>query len=465
MKKLKQAAIALFSLMILMPLAGFRFGEGIRSEIDNRMLQENPFGSEERAKVKSMPKAIAKFVNDRLGFRDEMILANMVLNDKIFGEMVHPTYRYGKSSYVFYREMATPVYGNYHELFADMVRRLQDYCEIRGIPFLFVFEPCKSRIMSEYLPAGVHYDSSWVDSFFCALDKRGVHYVDNSAVLRQKITEGKCVFNRQFDAGHWNEIGMYYGTNAILEELHKSFRGICSNNIEEFETSKALKSFLPVSKFPIHEYVPEIKIPLENIEDITSVYNSELERHKQFQNFGYFRNRVHLGGTPRVLFFQGSYLNKAMKYLKYSLGEYIHVHDYQNVLEFPYYFNIFQPECVVFEVAEDTIKDSYFDEKKIKNMQLNPRLQLIMEDTLHIEKYKLNPDNVSVQQSKALTKIIWNHAPNDIEFAWCLLDGEYDMRPHEGGGYEVTVKNEVWQEAQANLKFVVMKKEILYIYA
>ena len=40
------------------------------------------------------------------------------------------------------------------------------------------------------------------------------------------------------------------------------------------------------------------------------------------------------------------------KFLQTGLGEYIHVHNYENVLNFAYYFNIFQPECVVVEAAE-----------------------------------------------------------------------------------------------------------------
>ena len=124
MRYIKLAAIAAFSLMILLPLAGFRFEEGIVSEIDNRKLQENPFRPEELAKKTPLKNMIETYISDRIGFRDEMILAYTLLNDKLFGEMVHPTYRYGKDGYVFFRGMTTPVYGKYHETFADMVKQV-----------------------------------------------------------------------------------------------------------------------------------------------------------------------------------------------------------------------------------------------------------------------------------------------------------------------------------------------------
>lgn len=465
MRYIKMAAIAAFSMMVLLPLAGFRFGEGIVSEIDNRKLQENPFRLEERAKKQGLRKLITGYISDRIGFRDEMILAYTLLNDKLFGEMVHPTYRYGKDGYIFFRGMVTPVFGKYHETFADMVKQLQDYCESRGVPFLFVFEPFKQHILEQHLPTGVHYDVRWVEEFFRALDERGVHYVDNTVTLRHKMEDGKIVFNRQFDAGHWNELGLYYGTNAILEELHKHFPGIRSNNIKTFKTSEALKTSLLVSKFPIHEYVPEIEVPLENVEDVSKMYNSELERHKQYRGFGYFRNRAHLDGTPRGLFFQGSYLNKAdSKFLKYALGEYIFVHDYQNILELPYYFNIFKPQYVVFEVAEYTIRNIYFDAKKMESLQFNPPLFATMRDKNIPLEHPLQVEAISVQQGKVLTKIVWENAPKDIEYAWCVLGDEFDMRLSMEGGYEVTVNNEVWQKYQKEMHILTMEHGILQKY-
>ena len=64
-----------------------------------------------------------------------------------------------------------------------------------------------------------------------------------------------------------------------------------------------------------------------------------------------------------------SYMNEyGTEYLKNGFGEYIYVHDYQNVLNFPYYVNMFQPDCVIFEVAEYTFSNEYFDYEKMKNL-------------------------------------------------------------------------------------------------
>ena len=72
---------------------------------------------------------------------------------------------------------------------------------------------------------------------------------------------------------------------------------------------------------------------------------------------------------PGVLVFQGSYMNGlGYKYLQNAFGKDSLIQDYHNVLNFPYYYNIFKPEYVIFEVAEYTFSDNYFDSEKMKTL-------------------------------------------------------------------------------------------------
>ena len=66
---------------------------------------------------------------------------------------------------------------------------------------------------------------------------------------------------------------------------------------------------------------------------------------------------------PKCWFSKGSIIIEDLTFIEDP--EYIGVHDYQNVLNLDYYFNIFQPS-IVFEVAEYTFSDSYFlDSRKM----------------------------------------------------------------------------------------------------
>ena len=60
------------------------------SEIDNRELAVNPLTN----RGEDFTSDLENYVNDRIGFRNEMIYGYTVLNDKLFGKMVHPSYIY-----------------------------------------------------------------------------------------------------------------------------------------------------------------------------------------------------------------------------------------------------------------------------------------------------------------------------------------------------------------------------------
>lgn len=455
MRAIKYAVVMLFVLMIVVPVVTMNMAPDSISKIDNRALAKFPFG--EDAPNGDLTKNIENYVQDRIGFRDKMILAFTMLNDNLFGKMVHPTYCYGKDGYIFFKMGANIQYGEFHEAFADMVKKIQTYCEERDIPFLFAFDPSKTSVLTQYLPRGVNYDNRWVNTFLQALDKRDINYVDNTGLLIQKSLDGEATFNQKYDAGHWNDLGAFYGVNNMLSALHDKVNAIHINRIDEFTISKRLETSLPVSVFPIHEYVPSFSFKNISEENKTKAYIDEVERNPRYRGFSYFVNKERRKqGSPKVLVFQGSYMNgKGNKYLRNSLGEYIAVHNYQNVINFPYYFNIFKPDCVLFEVTEYTINNGYFDLKRMKSMNLNPPLKSMLSDNATpIKHQKVDMSEIKVEKGKMLTKITWTGNAK-IEYAWLLLeDNEFDMiqSTQNADAYYVTVLTSTYNEAQQNLK-------------
>lgn len=465
MKGLKIGFLAALLSALLIPLAAFRWGREIVSEIDNRMLQENPFSPEELEKGGDLSRKLENFVRDRIGFRDEMITGFTVLNDKLFGKMVHPSYCYGKEGYVF-RKIVPPVkYNSFHETFADMAERIQAYCEDRGVPFLFVFDPSKSTVLQQYLPAGVRDDTRWIDTFLQALEERGVRYVDNRTVLQARADAGEMVFNRQYDAGHWNDLGAFYGVNTILEAMQRDFPCVHVNTMAEIQVSEELQSSLPVSKFPIHEMTPLYVFPDLEYEDRTEIYYGELLRDKSYRGFGYFVNSARTAeGAPRTLVFQGSYMNgRGKKFLQNSLGEYIFVHNYQNVIDFDYYFNVFKPEYVIFEVTEYAMTSSYFDPEQMAATTLNPVLDDVRAEVGAAAALPLQ--NVHVQQGTALTAISWTGGTGEESHVWAELgEMEFDLCRHRSENWEVTVNNEIWNRYGEDLRITALAGESLQEY-
>ena len=477
MKLIQILTVICFAAVLAVPLCTFNREENAVSLIDNRNLEENPFSGGDMSADERIEK-IENYVNDRIGLRDDMILSYTLMNDRLFHKMVHPTYTYGKDGYIFGAGLTVDhPYTEYHEAFADMVKKIQDYCEARGVPFLFVFEPGKPAVLTKYIPEGTNYDRAWVGRFLEALDKRGVHYIDNTDLMREKTEAGEAVFNQKYDANHWNDLGAYYGCSAILAEMKKDMPAVHVNTWDELSVSETLQTSLMVSEFPIHEMVPSFSIGSpENIADFPK-YDKELYRDPSYHTFGYCRNEARIQeaadkatdrhtdkathvtkdvSSNRALFFQGSYLNRnGYKFLANGLEEYIYVHDYQNVMDFSYYYNIFQPDYVVFEAAEYTLTNTYFDYERVCDLELNPLPGDVKEED--VVKISAHDEDVSVDRGDMLTKIQWKCGKPSGP-AWLRMDRDYDMKKTEDG-YEVTVLTETYDENQNGENFLKIIRE------
>lgn len=450
MKPLRLLTIILFAAIIAVPIVLFNFTNDAVSEIDNRKLAENPFEASG-----DLTENIESYINDRIGLRDKMILAYTLLNDRIFNKMVHPTYSYGKDGYVFGSGITVyDSFSDFHVVYADMLKEIQDYCEERNVPFLFVFDPAKPAVLTDKLADGINYNRTWVDKFFAELDARCVNYVDNTVTLREATERGEAVFNQKYDANHWNYLGAYYGTRAALEKLCEACPGIHIGELDEFNTSVSKKTSLLVSEFPIDEDVPVIHTRCK-YEDITSSYSS-LQLDEQYHTFGYYVNSENLqNGAPRALVFQGSYMNSYGKdFCINAFGEYIFVHDYQNIIDFDYYFNAFQPDCVIIEVAEYTFSNAYFNYERMKTIDYASVFESLSADSFSAVPYDKNA--VTVTTENALTKITWT---TDIESSYAYIklgDNVYDMKKSQNG-YTVTIRTDMLEATSDSPQFYIGK--------
>ncbi len=367
--KLYISFISLFLLILIIPFAFTERGKGIASKIDNRMLKEFPDSIGQKDYFKIYETAL----NDRIGLRNQMITAYTVLNDKVYDYMVHPSYTYGKDGYVFFSyHSVKDKFEEFHKDFAEMVLKLQNYCESRGIKFYFMFEPEKKYVYERYLASGVKFSSDyWVKKFINYIDSLGINYIDNSEYLK-KISLTEQVYNRQYDAGHWNDLGAFYGFNRLFERMQKDFPNVRQLTFDDFDITDDVATTLPVSYFPIHDSIKSFKLKIPN-DTLNNLYNKNLKINKQFSHFHYYK-RTDSVDLPRVLTFQGSYFNRK-SYMIANVKEDIAVHNYQNVLDFDYYVNMFQPDAVVFEVAEYVFNNTYFNQERMKNLKFNPQLQ------------------------------------------------------------------------------------------
>ncbi len=421
MNWIEKAFLSAMTAGILLPLCCFNWKRDSVSPIDNRRLSELDFDSRD---VSSM---LDSFFKDRIGFRTLCIDAYTQWNDILFGEMAHPTYEYGRDGYVFFKVKAEQEDREFIDAFCAHLRNVQEYCENRNIPFIYCINPAKTTIYHRYLPSGYTYRNYFLQYLYQKLKEYNINYISNVELLEEKSLEEQ-VFNVKYDAGHWNDQGCFYGTSHLLEKISEYFPGVRPYLPDDFICSWREEESLPASHFRIREMAPYFANPAEGgITEKTAEFSS-VRLNENYPGFGVYKNE-NPGSRqlPRVLFFHGSYYNSRIRFYDTSFQETYRVHNYENFIDFDYYFNLFQPECVILETAEYATTRNYFNIDKLKAKRLNPPLSQVMH-TPH-DSYGLQELSCHTERQDGITTIEINlhSAQEDIteyDFGYLVM-GEY----------------------------------------
>lgn len=445
MRKIKIMFLTVLCIGIVLPLCNFNFQENYVSPIDNRMLTEWDLQSNDIIDM------VENYVNDRIGFRTAAIDNYTELNDKVYSMMIHPTYTYGKDGYVFFRMGYEAPDPGFYDLFCGYLRKAQDYCEERGVPFVYCLNPSKTTVYQEYLPKGYIYENKINKMMYEKLEEYGIHYVSNEKLLREK-SKTEQVFNVKYDAGHWNDLGAFYGTNHLLEKVSEYIPSVHPREKEEFEIGTIHQSSLPVSHFEIDEEVPVFYDKnIGNIEDITENYSS-LELDINYNALSCLVNhQQNAENLPRVLVFQGSYYNGRTQYMQSAFQEYDAVHNYQNFINLDYYFNVFQPDCVILESAEYATNGSYFSYDALREKKLNPKLDV---EENKEELQSLTERGYTLEEAGSLLTIITELSSN-VERGYLIIgkrqfDFLTDNQTHTA---KCTIDKKYFQEEEAKVFF------------
>ena len=185
----------------------------------------------------------------------------------------------------------------------------------------------------------------------------------------------------------------------------------------------------------------------ENIQDLTENYRSMKLDQNYNALFCFANHKEGAEELPRVLVFQGSYYNERTQYMQSAFQEYDAVHNYENFLDFDYYFNIFQPDCVILETAEYATNGAYFSYETLDNKELNPKL---FED----EFISLQDADYTVTEEGSLVTVSLN-LDEAAERGYLIIgDRQFDFSiDQEGNTAECTLDVRYFQEDLAQIFF------------
>lgn len=466
--------IGAFFLVILIPILFMNFKRDQVSKIDNRML----LNFEDIFSNKDIFNNIESYIDDRIGFRTEMVDIYAKVMDKAFNEITHPKYEYGKDGFIMSKAEENEFNPEFMETYSDFIKEFQDYCNARDIKFLYSVEPRKELIYPEYITEGYNYENRDIEYFLELLEEKNINYLNNIETLseaREKgsaldiLKQGYCnsgdtetveflenelliidefneldksnvyleneynknskkeivdsrglLYDKEYDARHWNETGAIIGISAILDRLNLLDNRVETFDISKYEAKDYINDTLVASNFEINEITTKYNLIEDNsiyIEDL----EDEIKRHESFSNFTHYKNEAN-PNAPRILIFAGSYFDDKEKFLTESFSELMKIHNYRNVLDYEYYINIFNPDIVLFESTEYTHFDFYFPDDE-------------MEDKIHIKNLKnynnLKEDNFVVTELNNLSNHInCNNITNfsikidseDVLFAYAYIN-------------------------------------------
>ncbi|WP_125153241.1 alginate O-acetyltransferase AlgX-related protein [Clostridium rectalis] len=368
MKKIYYIRTILFLFIIVSPIITMNLKANQVSDIDNRKLTEisEVFSGE------SITENIENYLKDRIGFRTEMVNLYTKGMNTLFDEMIHPSYQFGKNSYIFPKLKENDLNKKFQEIYSDFIINFQHYCTNRGIKFLYATEPSKTTVYSEFLPDGYNYNTENLDYFLSLLKDKKVNYIYTGDALIEAKSSNQ-VFDKKYDANHWNETGAIIGISAILDRLNDLDSRVGKLDKDRFEAVEYTNTTLPVSHFDIHEKTMHYNLKKNNSVSIND-FRNEIKQSKQFAYYANYENHNN-EYAPKILIFAGSYFEGRDKFYTESFSEVIRIHNYHNVIDYDYYINIFNPDIVLFESTEYTHSDYYFPVEKMKNTIYNKEIK------------------------------------------------------------------------------------------
>ncbi len=177
-------------------------------------------------------KAIEEYVNDQLGFRDDIVYSQAYLDVFALKKSPNELVIIGDDHWLYYALPYTAKdfqgvvqYGDAdYEYWEGDFQYRRDWLAARGIYYVLVLVPDKKSIYPEYFPPQypvVHPDNTLLDQFLPIIHARtDIHVVD----LRQGLLDHKnnAADNHllYFETDtHWNTFGAFVGYEQIINEL------------------------------------------------------------------------------------------------------------------------------------------------------------------------------------------------------------------------------------------------------
>lgn len=336
--------IVLFVLILLVPSVSMPFFANAQNT-EKRELAEFPGLFSDGGINAAFSSEFNDWVNDRIGFRSNLIYANTVIDRKIFGQSNVEKVVLGKDGWLFFSDTLDDYYGietlSDDELMqiAENIKGIQDYFEENGISFVFTIVPNKNTLYPEYMKD--YYVQGDTEGNFekivTKLKEENINYAD----IYNEFNAKTEIYYQRYDS-HWNYEGAYIGYKTIMDKTWKDynrFDQIGFNEREDWSGDLAEMFYGNAAPKDIQKY-PDIEFEYEIVSREKEVDALRLKTYCE-------------NGNGNAVIYRDSFFNTAYVYF---------AENFENVTfsrAFPYNFSLADEETdvVIIEIVERNIKN------------------------------------------------------------------------------------------------------------
>lgn len=387
--------IFLFIVIISFPFGFLLSGHSLKVKNINekRVLTQKP--KLKNLKINDIPSSYENYINDNLPLRTLLIDKYINIWEYHLSTFIR-TYVKGKDQHVFPNYTEAPTIERYLglrplprlelDLLGISVAGRQEFWNIFGVDYYYMFIPDKATLYPEYLPKWIKKNHGWYENVHSTLKESNINLIDIGAILFENKKNG-LLYDKIYDTTHWNGKGLDIAYKAILNSINE--KPYFSKNRETIPYKIGSKEILCFNNKM--DTVPWMYL---NTENLYILKNDNIKLKNNFSRKDVIINTKVKKGT--LLFITDSYFkathqeyfdgaNEIIFPLAQNFHKYIHIHT-MTLLEDLINIAVYEKPDIVIESTVERMTQSIKD----KNI---PKILIAGERSLKHKKLELTPNN------------------------------------------------------------------------
>lgn len=383
----------LFLLMIVIPLFMTNLKDNVISEAENRYLTGKAKLYNEDGTINShFPTDFESWINDNLGFRSQMVMANARMQYHLFNVLSNNSDMYlgpnGELNYATDAMLSDYQHNNlysqdYLDRYAKSMQAVSNYVESKGSKFYYFQCWDKHSIYPEQFPTSVvqHGDVSKTDMLVKTL-------VENTSVNvvspKEELISAKknyTTYSRWGDPSHWTRRGSIIGYNLLISRINDT-EGTDYHVLSDDDYNIAYTDQGTTVFGGIHE--PDLLEAFEFKNQSIANANEQLTVFADDPRSAFFVNPKALYGETILLIADSYFASYCLYDFAYEFQNVIIIHA-DHVEDLPTILEAYPSDYVVVERAERVDSSQAIINTAEKINYLNHALKTYTADDLYVD--------------------------------------------------------------------------------